>query len=240
MKIEKIDEEDYKKIFVISDLHGSYDIFEKFLKEINIGKEDLIIILGDSCDRGYKSWNLYKKYVNMINEGYNLKHIRGNHEDMMIKAMKSSKNDYYLWLMNGGINTLESFYKNEIIKTKNYSRDDLDEWIHQKKLMDIGWFNEFIENMPHMIIGNNNIFVHAGFDGTKSEMDQDEDFLLWTRSSFWGNNKTGKAIYYGHTVNVDKKIKHNINNVYGMDTGVVLFDVLACREIKSGDEKYIY
>ena len=51
-KIEYINENDYNRIFVVSDIHGYYNLFQKLLNKIDLKKDDLLIILGDSCDRG--------------------------------------------------------------------------------------------------------------------------------------------------------------------------------------------
>ena len=103
MKIERIDENNYERIFLTSDIHGHYSMFEKLLDTINLTKRDLLIILGDSCDRGSQSYEMYKKYYELEKEGYNIKHLRGNHEDMLIKAMESGDNDH--WYRNGGEKT---------------------------------------------------------------------------------------------------------------------------------------
>ena len=100
MKIEKIDENDYERIFLTSDIHGHYSMFEKLLDTINLTRKDLLIILGDSCDRGSQSYELYKKYYDLEKEGYNIKHLRGNHEDMLLKAIESGDNEH--WYRNGG------------------------------------------------------------------------------------------------------------------------------------------
>ena len=36
IKIEKINENDYNRIFVMSDIHGQYDLFLKMLDRINL------------------------------------------------------------------------------------------------------------------------------------------------------------------------------------------------------------
>ena len=41
IKIEKIDENDYNRIFVMSDIHGQYDLFLKMLDRIDLKREDL-------------------------------------------------------------------------------------------------------------------------------------------------------------------------------------------------------
>ena len=68
MKIEKINEDDYERIFLTSDIHGHYSMFEKLLDTINLTRKDLLIILGDSCDRGSQSYELYKKYYDLEKE----------------------------------------------------------------------------------------------------------------------------------------------------------------------------
>ena len=39
-------------IYVASDIHGNYDIYEKLLNKINLTEKDALIILGDILDRG--------------------------------------------------------------------------------------------------------------------------------------------------------------------------------------------
>ena len=52
LKIKRINESDFERIFVFGDLHGCLGLFDAMLEKINLSKNDLIIILGDSCDRG--------------------------------------------------------------------------------------------------------------------------------------------------------------------------------------------
>ena len=71
-QIKYINENDYKRIFIISDLHGYYNLFLEFIKKVDLQKDDLLINLGDSCDRGSQSYELYLKYYEMIKKGYNI------------------------------------------------------------------------------------------------------------------------------------------------------------------------
>lgn len=52
LKIKRINESDFELIFVFGDLHGCLGLFDAMLEKINLTKNDLIVILGDSCDRG--------------------------------------------------------------------------------------------------------------------------------------------------------------------------------------------
>ena len=233
MKIEKIDENDYDRIFLTSDIHGHYSMFEKLLDTINLTKRDLLIILGDSCDRGSQSYELYKKYYDLEKEGYNIKHLRGNHEDMLIKAMESGDNEH--WYRNGGEKTQKSFYNN------SESKDTLtfEEWLEREGIKSVKWFVDWLDRIPIMISGKKSLFVHAAFDTTKGEDEQEHRFLIWDRNDFWTNNKTGKAIYFGHTPSKDGKIKHYVNDVHCIDTGSYKNGIIACVELKTGKEIYI-
>ena len=233
MKIEKINEDDYERIFLTSDIHGHYSMFEKLLDKIKLTKKDLLIILGDSCDRGPKTYELYKKYYDLEKEGYNIKHLRGNHEDMLIKAMESGDNDH--WYRNGGEKTQKSFYNN------SESKDTLtfEEWLEREGIKSVKWFVYWLDRIPIMISGKKNLFVHAAFDTTKSEDEQEHRFLIWDRNDFWTNNKTGKAIYFGHTPSKDGKIRHYVNDVHCIDTGSYKNGIIACVELKTGKEIYI-
>ena len=233
MKIEKINEDDYERIFLTSDIHGHYSMFEELLDKIKLTKKDLLIILGDSCDRGPKTYELYKKYYDLEKEGYNIKHLRGNHEDMLIKAMESGDNDH--WYRNGGEKTQKSFYNN------SESKDTLtfEEWLEREGIKSVKWFVDWLDRIPIMISGKKNLFVHAAFDTTKSEDEQEHRFLIWDRNDFWTNNRTGKAIYFGHTPSKDGKIRHYVNDVHCIDTGSYKNGIIACVELKTGKEIYI-
>lgn len=233
MKIEKINEDDYERIFLTSDIHGHYSMFEELLDKIKLTKKDLIIILGDLCDRGTQTYELYKKYNDLEKEGYNIKHLRGNHEDMLIKAMESGDNEH--WYRNGGEKTQKSFYNN------SESKDTLtfEEWLEREGIKSVKWFVDWLDRIPIMISGKKNLFVHAAFDTTKGEDEQEHRFLIWDRNDFWTNNKTGKAIYFGHTPSKDGKIRHYVNDVHCIDTGSYKNGIIACVELKTGKEIYI-
>ena len=78
LKIKTFSEKDYDFIYVMTDLHGSYNAFEKFYskisKEHDKNEKILFIITGDSCDRGPDSKKLYDIY-NEINKKENKKVI---------------------------------------------------------------------------------------------------------------------------------------------------------------------
>ena len=69
--------------YVISDIHGSYESFIKMLKLIGFSNDDRLIILGDICDRGTDSAEIYLDVM----KRKNVLCLKGNHELMAEKVL---------------------------------------------------------------------------------------------------------------------------------------------------------
>ncbi|MGP1430613.1 MAG: metallophosphoesterase, partial [Fusobacterium sp.] len=230
-QIKYINENDYNRIFIISDLHGNYELFLKFIKKVKLKKDDLLINLGDSCDRGIQSYELYLKYDEMIKQGYNILHILGNHEDMLLTTVNTLDYDKMIhWFINGGKKTIESFKR-----VTGLSIEDFFDLEKNKFLID------FLSGFPTLIVSDNTIFVHAAYNPDLLAEEQEEYFLIWNRENFWDRNKTGKAIYFGHTPS--RKENHTIvyypNNCTCIDLGTYRYNKIGGIEIKSKKEYYI-
>ncbi|MCY7007996.1 metallophosphoesterase [Fusobacterium simiae] len=230
-QIKYINEDDYNRIFVISDLHGNYELFLKFIKKVNLQKDDLLINLGDSCDRGTQSYELYLKYDEMIKEGYNILHILGNHEDMLLTAVYTLDYDRLEhWFRNSGEKTIESFKR-----VTGLSIEDFFDLKKNKFLID------FLSSFPTLIVSDKTIFTHAAYNPDLLPEEQEEYFLIWNRENFWDRNKTGKSIYFGHTPS--KKEDHTIvyypNNCTCIDLGTYRYNKMGGIEIKNKEEYYI-
>ena len=234
IKIEKIDENDYNRIFVMSDIHGQYELFLKMLDKIKLKREDLLVIIGDICDRGKKSYEIYIKCMKMIKLGYNLKFILGNHEDMLLEDLE---NDYPI-----RYETEYSVFRN----SKYFENKDMKDWHEENFLEEIKWLVKWLKNCPLVIFGNENIFVHAGLDLKKVLEKQEKETVLWTREEFWLVENVelqeykDKNIYFGHTPNLNGRISKKTDRIKGIDCGAFFTHFLGCIEIKSQEEIYVY
>ena len=234
IKIEKINENDYNRIFVMSDIHGQYDLFLKMLDRIELKREDLLVIIGDICDRGKKSYEIYMKCMKMRKLGYNLKFILGNHEDMLLEDLE---NDYPI-----RYETEYSVFRN----SKYFENKDMKDWHEENFLEEIEWLVKWLKNCPLIISGNENIFVHAGLDLKKVLEKQEKETVLWTREEFWLMENVeleeykGKNIYFGHTPNINGRISKKTDRIKGIDCGAFFTHFLGCVEVKSQKEIYVY
>ena len=222
LNVKKIVEKNYERIFVMTDIHGSFDLFEKILEKLYFSKNDLLIILGDSCDRGEYTYEIYDWYIVKRKKGYNIIHLLGNHEDMLFKSRYDE--EYRLnWLYNGGNQTIRSFFRHQ------NRIEDVMEYIRDNRFYEEQWIFDFIEEMPHIIESENYLFVHAGIDFSKSLQEQKLRYIVWTRDNWYEKNNTEKTVYYGHTPQNEITVK---NNCVNMDRGAFFSDVLNCIELK--------
>lgn len=64
--------------YVISDIHGNFNKYEKILKLINFSDKDESYVLGDAIDRGEEGVRILKDIMNRPN----VHMLMGNHELM--------------------------------------------------------------------------------------------------------------------------------------------------------------
>lgn len=207
----------YKRIFVLSDIHGNFELFNRMLKKIMINKEDLLIINGDSIDRGKDSNQIFDKINSLKNSGVEIIHLIGNHEDMLLNYLKRKD---VSWLFNGGYETIKSYEKNKNIFIKHI---------------------EFIKSMPLALIIGKFLIVHAGIDPDKKLEEQERQDMLWIRDRFINVpiKHIDKTIIFGHSIRVNGYIEYFDNNTIGIDCGSYFNFRLGCIELKTMKEYYV-
>lgn len=181
-------------VYALGDLHGHYEIYEK-VKAI-LKPEDKVYFVGDAGDRGPDSWKCIKAIYNDPQFIY----IKGNHEDMLVKACEDYLEDGYMWhyksytlcYRNGGKETMESWE----VDSKRA------EWV--KKLRGLSLWEEYTNPS-----GMNFILCHAGFtpwieEGDTETIIPDNETLLWDREHYYSNTYLPQhmedvIIIHGHT-----------------------------------------
>lgn len=121
--------------YVMSDIHGDYESYLKMLELIQFTKDDVLYLLGDVIDRGKDPIAILKD----IKERENMIFLIGNHEDMMLRALKKSCSDLQelaastemkRWNRNGGMATLEQF-----IRLEKQEQQDLIQFLEKSWLV---------------------------------------------------------------------------------------------------------
>lgn len=185
---------------VISDIHGCQDEFNFILSKCKYNpRSNQLILLGDYVDRGLKSKQVVEQVMDFKNN-HNAIVLKGNHDDMMVSALKHDDEAYDAqWLNNGGFTTLisyiggdyfeEGFEWDKYIEVKEYIRKHYQHHIN------------FLDSLPLYYEDDNHIYVHAGINPLLNNWKNtsDDDFI-WIREQFF-RNSTGlnNKVVFGHT-----------------------------------------
>lgn len=92
----KIDGSEYRRIFIVGDIHGCYKKLMDALDRVQFEREtDLVVSVGDLADRGSQNLECYE----LLNASW-FRAVRGNHEQMAIDVLAGGAFD--TWIANGG------------------------------------------------------------------------------------------------------------------------------------------
>lgn len=98
--------------YVVSDLHGHYDVFEQGFEKIGFSSNDFLYVIGDAIDRGPEGIRILSE----IKQSPNMELLIGNHEFMMLNSVDPdgeaicNGDDNNIWLFaNGGNHTFEAY-----------------------------------------------------------------------------------------------------------------------------------
>ncbi len=195
------------RTFVIGDIHGCAVTLRKLVTQIlRPTRSDRIILLGDLIDRGPDSKGVLDFILEMQQYGLTVHAVRGNHEEMFLKACEDH---HYLdlWCANGGIATLASFQADGPGDIPRRYRD-------------------YVESLPLYLLLDNFVIVHAGLNFDFPDPFQDSIAMLWTRSPFVDRQRIGgRRLICGHTTIMRSEIiKSLTSDKIMLDNGCVFID----------------
>lgn len=223
-------------IYIVSDIHGEYDLFIKLLQRINFSSNDEMIVCGDIIDKGKDSVKLLKFIMSMPN----IRSIIGNHEYAFLKKywaiMEDSPEDF-----DEVLNELQNYFPD----------GNLLDW------ETIDW----LESLPYYIEEDAFICVHAGIRLSKEYRllpleNMEREYLVYDRQFKEPSviPITNKCVFFGHTptsyiINEPKIItykknsqnQNTINDYYKihLDLGVWIHGVLGCFCVDTCEEIYV-
>lgn len=178
------------KSWIIPDIHGCAKTLRVLLENmLMVTKHDHLYFLGDYIDRGPDSKGVIDYLMHLQKEEYEVHFIKGNHEDMCVKAYEADQKRLFFggkhqeqkdWEAVGAKETLKSFgvkHPREI--PKEY----------------IDWMNACV---PYIEL-EDYILVHAGMNFDIRDPFEDTKSMMWTRHFKVDYRRThGKKIIHGH------------------------------------------
>ena len=201
-------------IFYFTDVHGMYSLFKSAMDYCNkCDPEAMIIFGGDACDRGPDGYKIMKELIANPKVVY----IRGNHEDMFLRAAHDMicqypeiANTVHNQIEANDIIGMNRWMDSVNLSIYNGGRPTLTDW-----LMD-GAKTEFLYELAYKMvytfqIENHVCFSHAGGNQRIWRRVNDSEYnheipdkgdahaMIWDRyylDSMWDANHT---IIFGHT-----------------------------------------
>lgn len=231
--------------YIISDIHGCYAEFQQLLDKIGFCEEDELFVLGDAMDRGPEPI----KVIRDLMERPNVTYILGNHDDMMLQALKKLvvditesslldlTEDVFFslshWMQEGGNTTF-----NQFLRLSRGERLDVLDYLESASPY------EMVEHEGKLYI-----LVHAGirgFDPMKELSEYHYTDFLWERLDYCRRYFLSDRIFLvtGHTptmlINEEKApLVYTGNGHIAVDCGCVFGGSLAAYCIETGNVTYV-
>lgn len=230
--------------YVISDIHGEYDLFMALLKKIHFSDEDILYVLGDVLDRGPHPIKVLLKMM----EYSNIIPMVGNHEVMALSCMKYLMADengkhpqevpdavvesYHNWSMNGSHTTIAEFEK---------LSQEMQEEVYE-------YLMEFSVYEMVYAAGKKFLLVHAGLGNYSPEREIEDytlDELVWDRAQYDIAYFPDTYVISGHTPtqNIEENKRggyiYRANRHIAIDCGACFGGQLACLCLETDEEYYV-
>ena len=191
--------------YAIGDIHGGSQTLQALLDQISPKPDDRIYLLGDYIDRGPDSKGVLDIIIGMQEVGYDLRPLRGNHEDMLIRNL-SNNNDIFSsqWAKNWGKKTLSSF------------------GVQQSEAIP-AHYQTFLAGLPYCYEEAEFILVHAGIHlGLDDPInDTPVEHMAWGSTVFPKNGNTlQRRVICGHRIKtIGEIIRLRNQQVIYLDNG---------------------
>lgn len=223
--------------YVMSDLHGDYELYLKMLKRINFSEDDVLYILGDVMDRGDGGF----KILFDVEERDNIILLAGNHDmtahfilSRLDRPLARADIEEYLypWLADGGGATLES-YKALSKEDRAYALDILDGMLNYCEI-EVG--------------GKEYLLAHAGLEGYEDGKPLEEYplecFIFYRQDYSKPIFKGDRYLVTGHTPTAaiegaEPGRIYKKNNYIAIDCGATYGLSLGCICLETMEEFYL-
>lgn len=204
-------------IYAIADIHGGNKTFRALLDTISMKHDDRLYLLGDYVDRGNDSKGVLDTILGLLDAGYDVRPVRGNHDDMMLRTYTGVHDEFSEYWLNGwGNETLKSFAISTIDKLPTR-------------------YATFLDSLPYCYRDEQYFFVHAGLNLNKNDPVAESKPI----QMLWGEGKGietakkryGYTLVTGHKVRTLPEIKKSLTtNHFQLDNGGYcnLHDSLGC------------
>jgi serine/threonine protein phosphatase 1 len=228
------------RVYAIGDVHGRFDLFRDLVELIRRDQAGLppastrIVLLGDIVDRGPDAAKMVRGCMALTEFSDRFVLLKGNHEEMMERALRGDLKTFEHWLSFGGEQTLLSFGVDPALLQGSVTTETLRHAIEAVGEDVIRW----LESLPLTLLHHEFLFVHAGIrPGVPIHKQRSEDLLWIRRDSLDDDSMHDVVVVHGHTVVEGGPVIRR--NRIGIDTGAYRTGRLTALGIESGETWFL-
>lgn len=184
--------------YVISDIHGQYDMFMELLDKIRLKESDTLYVLGDVLDRGPHPIKTLKRLMEMPN----VICVAGNHELMALECLEFLRKE----ITDMSIEEVDAELLDNLVTWQyNGSKSTIDEFREldaEAKQDVIDFIKEFRIYEEVTVNGRDYLLVHAGLGNYSPEKDIEEyslHDLIWVGADYDVKYFDDIFVITGHT-----------------------------------------
>lgn len=191
-----------------------------------------IVLVGDIIDRGPQSREALRVLEAAQRRLPELVTLLGNHEEMLLRALRGDEATIRGWMRVGGAETVESFGLAPLGE-----HEDALPWLAQlQRAMPPEWV-DWIEGWPLTVQSGDYFICHAGIRPGVPLHRQSRRDLLWSREEFRHDERHhGAVIVHGHTISGDVELR---TNRIGIDTGAYRTGTLSAVRLEGTDVEVV-
>ncbi len=208
-----------ERIYVVGDVHGRLDLLTEIVDRIGEHAGRLpparaihVVLLGDLVDRGPDSAGVLGHVHSLQRRHDAFVVLKGNHEDMMIRALAGERGVLSAWLGGGGAETLASY--GIPLPAEPYDEEEVAAALRAAVPRPI---RHWLAALPLTARSGDYFFCHAGVRPGVPLKRQSAQDLLWIRREFLSDDSDhGAVVVHGHSIASDVEWR---DNRIGIDTG---------------------
>ncbi len=172
--------------YVIADIHGCSKTLKLLIDKIELTKFDTLYFLGDLIDKGKDSAGVLDYVISLKDKGYNIRPIRGNHEENLLYAQENYSSKLFIGFVT------------KINKSGNL--------LNNKGRL-IEKYQNFIKALPYFYELPDYWLVHSGFDTTREDFKENKQAMLESGKTIYCERLfKGKKVIHGHHVTYKEEI----------------------------------
>jgi serine/threonine protein phosphatase 1 len=216
-----------ERLYVVGDVHGRPDLLERMFAEIE--RDDAqrarvarrrIVTVGDIVDRGPDPCGAMQVLETAQQRLPDLITVLGNHEEMLLRAMRGDEATIRGWMRVGGAETAESFGVAALAE----GADAVPFVAALNRAVPEAW-ERWMQSWPLTFRSGDYFVCHAGIRPGVALAKQNRNDLLWAREAFLGDTRDyGAIIVHGHTITEEVEL---LPNRIGIDTGAYRSGILS-------------